>query len=101
MYRRIVNIIPSGYGRRGAALIATLLARAALNFFGIAALVPLLVLILDGESLRSHPTLDRIYQSLGFGDYRIFAIATAAAAVAAIVLKGAINMSLYLSLIHI
>lgn len=95
MYRRIVNIIPSGYGRRGAALIATLLARAALNFFGIAALVPLLVLILDGESLRSHPTLDRIYQSLGFGDYRIFAIATAAAAVGAIVLKGAINMSLY------
>jgi ABC-type multidrug transport system fused ATPase/permease subunit len=76
-------------------LIATLLARAALNFFGIAALVPLLVLILDGESLRSHPTLDRIYESLGFGDYRIFAIATAAAAVAAIVLKGAINMSLY------
>ncbi len=95
MYRRIVNIIPSGYGRRAAALIATLLARAALNFFGIAALVPLLVLILDGESLRSHPTLDRIYESLGFGDYRIFAIATAAAAVAAIVLKGAINMSLY------
>lgn len=95
MYRRIVNIIPSGYGRRGAALIATLLARAALNFFGIAALVPLLVLILDGESLRSHPTLDRIYQSLGFGDYRIFAVATAATAVAAIVLKGAINMSLY------
>ncbi len=95
MYRRIVNIIPSGYGRRGAALIATLLARAALNFFGIAALVPLLVLILDGESLRSHPTLDRIYESLGFGDYRIFAVATAAAAVAAIVLKGAINMSLY------
>ena len=95
MYRRIVNTIPSGYGRRGAALIATLLARAALNFFGIAALVPLLVLILDGESLRSHPTLDRIYESLGFGDYRIFAIATAAAAVAAIVLKGAINMSLY------
>ena len=95
MYRRIVNIIPSGYGRRGAALIATLLARAALNFFGIAALVPLLVLILDGESLRSHPTLDRIYQSLGFGDYRIFAVATAVAAVAAIVLKGAINMSLY------
>lgn len=76
-------------------MIATLLARAALNFFGIAALVPLLVLILDGESLRSHPTLDRIYESLGFGDYRIFAIATAAAAVAAIVLKGAINMSLY------
>lgn len=95
MYRRIVNTIPSGYGRRGAALIATLLARAALNFFGIAALVPLLVLILDGESLRSHPTLDRIYQSLGFGDHRIFAVATAAAAVAAIVLKGAINMSLY------
>lgn len=95
MYRRIVNIIPSGYGRRAAALIATLLARAALNFFGIAALVPLLVLILDGESLRSHPTLDRIYESLGFGDYRIFAVATAAAAVAAIVLKGAINMSLY------
>lgn len=95
MYRRIVNIIPSGYGRRGAALITTLLARAALNFFGIAALVPLLVLILDGESLRSHPTLDRIYQSLGFGDYRIFAVATAVAAVAAIVLKGAINMSLY------
>lgn len=76
-------------------MIATLLARAALNFFGIAALVPLLVLILDGESLRSHPTLDRIYQSLGFGDHRIFAVATAAAAVAAIVLKGAINMSLY------
>lgn len=95
MYHRIVNIIPSGYGRRGAALIATLLARAALNFFGIAALVPLLVLILDGESLRSHPTLDRIYQSLGFGDYRIFAVVTAVTAVAAIVLKGAINMSLY------
>ncbi len=95
MYRRIANIIPFRFKRRGATMIVALLARAVLNFFGIAMLIPLLMLILDGEAFHSHPTLHGIYRALGFDDDRAFALTVSAAAVTAIALKGAANIRLY------
>ena len=95
MYRKVIHIIPSRFGRQGAIAAATVLARAVLNFFGIAMLIPLLMLILDGEAFHSQPTLQGIYRALGFSDDRAFVLTVAAVAVAAVASKGAVNILLY------
>ncbi len=95
MYRKVIHIIPSRFKRQGAIAAATVLVRALLNFFGIAMLIPLLMLILDGDAFHSQPVLHKIYDIFGFADDRTFALATAAAAVAVIILKGALNILLY------
>ena len=44
----IVDIIPPPFRRRGLRVAATLLLRALLNLVGLAVLLPVLVLVLDG-----------------------------------------------------
>jgi len=51
MLREAIGIIPRCMRRRGAGVVAMIFARALLNFVGLAVLVPVLVLILDGGSL--------------------------------------------------
>lgn len=95
MFRQIVNIIPTSFRRRSATAAVTILLRAVLNFFGIALLVPLLMLILDGEAIHSHRVLQRIYDAFGFTDDSRFVVAVAAAVVVAIMIKGVADMLLY------
>lgn len=97
MFRQIVNIIPPSFRRRSVTTAVTILLRAVLNFFGIALLVPLLMLILDGEAIHSHRVLQRVYDICGFTDDNHFVVAVAVAVVAAIILKGAADMLLYRS----
>lgn len=95
MFRQIVDIIPSSFRRRSITAAITILLRAVLNFFGIALLVPLLMLILDGEAIHLHGVLQHIYVMFGFSDDNRFVIAVAAAVVVAILVKGAVDMLLY------
>ena len=97
MFRQIVNIIPPSFRRRSVTAAVTILLRAVLNFFGIALLVPLLMLILDGEAIHSHRVLQHVYEICGFTDDNHFVVAVAVAVVAAIILKGAADMLLYRS----
>ena len=50
MFRKIANIIPKKFHPRALGVAVTVLLRAILNFFGIAMLVPLLMLILDADA---------------------------------------------------
>lgn len=97
MFRQIVNIIPHSFRRRSVTAALSILLRAVLNFFGIALLVPLLMLILDGEAIHSHRVLQRVYDAGGFTDDNHFVVAVAVAVVAAIAVKGAADMWLYRS----
>lgn len=49
--RKILDILPAGFRRRSFGVVATLFARAALDFAGLAALLPLLMLALDPAAL--------------------------------------------------
>lgn len=90
----IYRIIPRSLRRRGRLAIATLFVRAALNFAGLAALLPLLVLALDPASMAPEGRLHELYNTLGFASPRLFAYALCGAAVALVVVKSLANMAL-------
>jgi ABC-type bacteriocin/lantibiotic exporter with double-glycine peptidase domain len=69
--------------------------RALLNFVGLAALLPILYLILDNEAIHSNQTLQAVYNALGFKSDSHFVIAVAIFVVAFIVAKNLVNLLLY------
>ena len=91
----IFNIIPKKFRLKGAGVAVTIFVRALLNFVGLAALLPVLFLILDSESIHSNSTLNAIYNFCGFGSDKHFVVAVAVAVVAFIVVKNLINLLLY------
>jgi hypothetical protein len=95
MESRIWNIIPKPFRAKGVGVAFTIFVRALLNFAGLAALLPVLYLILDGESLHSNPTLEGIYTWLGFASDSHFVVAVALAVVLFIVAKSVTNILLY------
>ena len=95
MFRKIANIIPKKFHPRALGVAITVLLRAILNFFGIAMLVPLLMLILDTDALQSNQIAKNIYEALGCKSHTHFVIVSAVAIVGFIVLKNAINLWLY------
>ncbi|MBR5812486.1 MAG: ABC transporter ATP-binding protein [Alistipes sp.] len=95
MFRKIANIIPKKFHPRALGVAVTVLLRAILNFFGIAMLVPLLMLILDANALQSNQIAKNIYEALGCKSHTHFVIVSAVAIVGFIVLKNAINLWLY------
>lgn len=95
MKSKILNIIPKHFRTRGIGVSITIFFRALLNFVGLAALLPILYLILDSESIHSNTILQGIYSALGFSSDQQFIIATAVAVVLFIVTKSAINILLY------
>lgn len=95
MLRKIANIIPKKFHPRALGVAITVLLRAILNFFGIAMLVPLLMLILDADALQSNHIAKSLYETLGCKSHSHFVIVSAVAIVGFIVLKNAINLWLY------
>jgi hypothetical protein len=91
----IFNIIPKKFRLKGAGVTVTIFVRALLNFVGLAALLPVLYLILDSESIHSNATLRGIYDCFGFSSDRQFVVAVAAAVVLFIVVKNLVNLLLY------
>ncbi len=95
MLREAIEIIPRCMRRRGAVVVATIFARALLNFVGLAVIVPVLVLILDGGSHLSPETpLGRAYTLSGFDSYASFTIAVCAAVIAVVAIKSLANILL-------
>ncbi len=91
----VLSIIPRQFRRRGVLVTVTILLRAVLNFIGLAALLPVLYLILDSEGIHSNRYLAAVYSRLGFTDEAHFAMAVAGAVVLFIALKCLINLGLY------
>lgn len=92
--RRIADIIPPPFRRRGLRVAATLLLRALLNLAGLAVLLPVLVLVLNPASLTAEGPAAKAYALSGFATAQGFALAVCGAVVGVIVLKCAINLAL-------
>lgn len=90
-----LGIIPRQFRRRGYVVTFTILLRASLNFIGLAALLPVLYLILDNDSIHSNRYLATLYNVLGFGSDTAFVAAVAGAIVVFIIIKSLINLGLY------
>ena len=56
-----LDILPRPYRRRAVGVTCTIFLRALLNLAGLAVLLPVLVLILDSDSLASVPWLSLIH----------------------------------------
>ncbi|MEG0499422.1 MAG: ABC transporter ATP-binding protein, partial [Alistipes sp.] len=69
--------------------------RALLNFLGLALLLPVLLLILDTESIHTNRYLAAIYSGLGFTNEGAFTVMICATVVAIIVAKCLLNLALY------
>lgn len=89
------HIIPLSYRRRAPWVVLTIFLRALLNFVGVAALVPVLMLILGGGEELSAGPLGPLYRLGGFQSPREFVLAIAAGVVVIVLLKGGLNLLLY------
>uniref|UniRef100_UPI00405656CF ABC transporter ATP-binding protein n=1 Tax=Alistipes sp. TaxID=1872444 RepID=UPI00405656CF len=92
----IHTIIPPRYRRRAGWVVLTIFLRALLNFVGVAALVPVLMVILENEQHLSTGPLGGLYAWGGFTSSEQFAVAVAVGVVVVLLLKGLLNMGLYL-----
>ncbi|MBQ5647772.1 MAG: ATP-binding cassette domain-containing protein [Alistipes sp.] len=91
----IFDIIPKKFRLKGVGVGLTIFVRALLNFVGLAALLPVLYLILDTQSIHSNSILHNIYTTLGFDSDQSFVIAVAVSVVIFIIIKNLINLLLY------
>ena len=89
------KIIPREFRTKGIGVSLTIFVRALLNFLGLAALLPVLYLILDENGIHSNSAIHRIYELFGFSSDKHFIIATAVAVVLFIVAKSVVNILLY------
>lgn len=95
MKNSLLTIIPRAFRTRGVMVALTILLRTLLNFMGLAALLPVLYLILDSENIHSNVWLSAIYNYFGFTSDTNFVIIIAASVVAFIAIKCLINLLLY------
>lgn len=92
--RSILLSLPAAFRRRGLWVAATLVLRAVLNLAGLAALLPVLTLVLDPAGFEGTGPLAGIYARSGFASPRSFALAVCGAVVVFIVLKCGVNFLL-------
>lgn len=87
--------MPQQFRLRGIGVCLTILVRVLLNFLGLAALLPMLYLILDSENMHSNGALEWLYSTLGFESDKHFVYAVSAAMLLFILLKNLVNLCLY------
>ena len=95
MKNRLWQIIPRHFRRRAITVAVTIFVRALLNFIGIAMMVPVLMLILDSESVTSNEYLGKLYNLLDFSAYAHFVIVVCIAVIAIIITKNIAVILLY------
>lgn len=89
------RIIPQSFRRRTLSVVVTIFLRAILNFVGIATLIPVLMLIINSDSMTSSTTLSTLYNALNFSSYQLFSIAVCVAVVAIMAIKDFAILKLY------
>lgn len=91
---KVYSLIPRDKRRQLPLMLLTALCSAAIDLVGIAALVSVLLLVLDENIVATNPTFAAIYDALGFGSERAFIIAVCCAVVVLIALKGVCSVAL-------
>ena len=93
--RKILDILPAGFRRRSFGVVATLFARAALDFAGLAALLPLLMLALDPAALSGEGASPGAWIRSGGASLRLLAGMICAAVLLFTALKARISLRLF------
>lgn len=73
----------------------TIFLRAILNFVGVAMMIPLLMILLDRDSIATTPLFSEMYNAVGFSSYEGFVCGVCAAIVAVILVKNIVVIALY------
>lgn len=73
----------------------TIFLRAILNFVGVAMMIPLLMILLDRDSIATTPLFSEVYNAIGFSSYEGFVCGVCAAIVAVILVKNIVVIALY------
>lgn len=93
--RKILDILPAGFRRRSFGVVATLFARASLDFAGLAALLPLLMLALDPAALSGEGASPGAWIRSGSASPRLLAGMICAAVLLFTALKARISLRLF------
>lgn len=92
MFKKVIRLIPKSFRKKGVAVSLFVPVRALLDLVGIAVLLPVLILVLDGNNITQNSILSFFYDSLGFTETRPFVVFIVLAVLGVIVLKSAINL---------
>lgn len=95
MIKSIYRIIPLQFRRRAVWVAITIFVRALLNFVGVAMLVPILVLMLDAQSMAENRAFVQLGEWLNVNDYQTLVIVICGIVVGIILIKNLLIMLLY------
>lgn len=95
MIKLIYRIIPLQFRRRAVWVAITIFVRALLNFVGVAMLVPILVLMLDAQSMAENRAFVQLGEWLNVNDYQTLVVVICSIVVGIILIKNLLIMLLY------
>ncbi len=90
--RKILSLIPRERRRGAIGVIVATIALALLDFAGVAALVPLLLVVLDEATALHTPVLGWFYEAAAFASFDRFVMAVCAIVIGFIVLKSLLTV---------
>lgn len=90
----LFRLIPNSYRRRGVAVGVSVFVQALLDFVGLAALLPIIILVADRDAVYNNNILNGIREWSGLSDNR-FIVAVCGAVVVVIAIKGVMNIFLW------
>ena len=93
--KKILDMLPAGFRRRSFGIVATLFARASLDFAGLAALLPLLMLALDPAALSGEGASPGAWIRSGSASPRLLAGMICIAVLLFTALKARISLRLF------
>lgn len=92
-FARAMALIPRDRRRGAVGAVCASVALALLDFIGIAALVPVLLLVLNEEATFSYPVMRWLYDAAGFTSFGTFVTAVCLAVLAVIIVKSALTLA--------
>lgn len=92
--KKLYVLLSERQKRRGITVTASAVCSAVLDLLGIAALIPVLMLVLDTGAVTGDGFLARFYRAAGFSGIPAFATAVCAAVLAVVVLKNLLGLYL-------
>ena len=93
-FREINRLLPSHFRKRGIGVACAVLVQALLNFFGLAALVPVLVLLLTPKEESQHYVFERLRDFSGIFDANYLASVICISVFCIIVIKNLLSILL-------
>lgn len=90
--QKIVEVLPYNYKKRALGVMFLLFLNSILEIMGLAAVIPVITLILQENAVQKNNFLNKIYDSLGFSSTTTFVVVLALGVLMIIVIKNIISL---------